>query len=85
MVGPAISSWAWSAWCTPDGWSTRAAGSTCWSPQCSTSLGRRLYVWARREVNLPVFTKAEWVVVGVVVVTSIVAVVLMATGNLAVL
>ena len=48
-------------------------------------VGTALYVWARREVDLPVFTKAERVVVGVVVVTSIVAVVLMATGNLAVL
>jgi arginine:ornithine antiporter/lysine permease len=48
-------------------------------------VGTALYVWARREVGLPVFTKAERIVVGVVMVTSIVAVVLMATGNLAVL
>ncbi len=45
----------------------------------------RCYVWARRESRLPAFTKPEWAVVAVVVLTSVVAVALMATGNLAVL
>jgi len=47
--------------------------------------GTGLYLWARRESRLPAFTRAEWVVVAVVVLTSIMAAVLMATGNLSVL
>ncbi len=47
--------------------------------------GTALYLWARRESRLPAFTKPERVVVAVVVLTSIVAAVLMATGNLSVL
>ncbi|MCP9271002.1 arginine-ornithine antiporter [Mycolicibacterium arenosum] len=48
-------------------------------------VGTALYVWARREVKATVFSKPELAVFGVVTVTSIVAVALMATGNLAVL
>jgi arginine:ornithine antiporter/lysine permease len=48
-------------------------------------VGTALYIWARRESKLPVFTKAEMVVVGVLAVTSAVAIALVATGNLAVL
>jgi arginine:ornithine antiporter/lysine permease len=44
-----------------------------------------LYIWARRESRLPSFTKAELAVVGVVALTSVVAVLLMSTGNLSVL
>jgi arginine:ornithine antiporter/lysine permease len=47
--------------------------------------GTALYLWARRESRLPFFTKPEWGVVAVVAVTSVVAAVLMATGNLSVL
>ena len=47
--------------------------------------GTALYIWARRESRLPAFTKPELVVVAVVALTSVVAVVLMATGNLSVL
>lgn len=47
--------------------------------------GTALYIWARRESGLPAFTKAELVVVGVVAATSVVAIALLATGNLAVL
>jgi arginine:ornithine antiporter/lysine permease len=47
--------------------------------------GTALYLWARRESRLPAFTKPEWVVVAVVVLTSAVAAALMATGNLSVL
>jgi arginine:ornithine antiporter/lysine permease len=47
--------------------------------------GTGLFVWARRENRLPVFSKSELVVVTVVALTSVAAVVLMATGNLAVL
>ena len=47
--------------------------------------GTALYVWARRESRLPVFTRAEVAVFTVVALTSVAAVVLMATGNLAVL
>ena len=47
--------------------------------------GTALYLWARRESRLPAFTKPEWVVVAVVALTSVVAAVLMATGNLSVL
>jgi len=47
--------------------------------------GTVLYLWARRESRLPAFTKPEWVVVAVVVLTSIVAAALMFTGNLSVL
>lgn len=48
-------------------------------------VGTGLYVWARRESKLPTFTTAEWVIVAIVGVTSLVAVSLIATGNLAVL
>lgn len=48
-------------------------------------VGTALYIWARRESKLPVFTTAEMVVVGVLAVTSAVAIALVATGNLAVL
>jgi arginine:ornithine antiporter / lysine permease len=47
--------------------------------------GTTLYLWARRESRLTAFTKPELVVVTVVALTSAVAVVLMATGNLSVL
>jgi arginine:ornithine antiporter / lysine permease len=47
--------------------------------------GTVLYVWARRESGLPSFTMPERVVVAVVALTSVAAVVLMATGDLAVL
>jgi len=47
--------------------------------------GTVLYVWARRENRLPVFTKPEMVVVAVVALTAVVAVALWATGNLSVL
>jgi arginine:ornithine antiporter / lysine permease len=47
--------------------------------------GTVLYVWARRESGLPTFTMLERVLVAVVALTSVAAVVLMATGDLAVL
>ena len=47
--------------------------------------GTVLYVWARKESRLPAFTKPELAVVTVVALTSVAAVVLMATGNLSVL
>ncbi|MGE0219207.1 amino acid permease, partial [Mycolicibacterium sp.] len=48
-------------------------------------VGTALYVWARRSSGQPVFTRAELAVFGVVAVTSVVAVALLVTGNLAVL
>jgi arginine:ornithine antiporter/lysine permease len=48
-------------------------------------IGTSLYLWARRESRLPAFTKPELVVVAVVALTSVLAVALMATGNLSVL
>jgi ABC-type polysaccharide transport system permease subunit len=48
-------------------------------------VGTALFVWARRESRLPTFTAPEWVVVAVVALASVAAVVMMATGNLAVL
>ncbi|GFG50314.1 arginine-ornithine antiporter [Mycolicibacterium agri] len=48
-------------------------------------LGSALYLWARKESRLPAFTKGELVVVGVVAVTAVVAIALLATGRLAVL
>ncbi len=45
-------------------------------------LGTALFVRARRETGSRVFTPAEWVVFGVIAVTAVVAVILMATGNL---
>ncbi|WP_370331888.1 arginine-ornithine antiporter [Mycolicibacterium hippocampi] len=47
--------------------------------------GTALYLWARRESRLPAFSKPEVVVVAVVALTSVLAAVLMATGNLSVL
>ncbi len=47
--------------------------------------GTALYLWARRESELQIFTKAELVVFTVVALTSVVSVALMVTGNLAVL
>lgn len=48
-------------------------------------VGTALYVWARRERRMPVFSKPEAIIVSVVAVTAIVAVAMMATGQLAVL
>lgn len=48
-------------------------------------VGTALYVWARKESDLPAFTKGELVVFGVVAATSVAAIALLATGNLAVL
>lgn len=48
-------------------------------------VGTGLYVWARKEVGLPTFTKTEMGVVAVVAVCAVAAVALMATGQLAVL
>ena len=47
--------------------------------------GTAMYLWARKESRLPAFTKPELAVVGVVALTSLVAVVMMVTGNLSVL
>lgn len=47
--------------------------------------GTGLFIWARRENALPVFTKPELAVVGLVTVTAVVAAALLATGDLAVL
>lgn len=47
--------------------------------------GTVLFVWARRERKLPVFTRAEWAAFAVVTVTAVAAIALLATGNLAVL
>ena len=47
--------------------------------------GTALYLWARRESRLRAFTKPEMAVVAVIALTSVVAAVLMATGNLSVL
>ena len=83
--GPAISSSAWSrsAYAV---WLVYAGG---WQYLLVAALfylvGTALYLWARRESRLPAFTKPELVVVAVVALTSVVAVVLMATGNLSVL
>ncbi len=48
-------------------------------------VGTALYVWARRENHLPSFTKLEWGVLAVITLTSVAAVLLMATGTLSVL
>jgi arginine:ornithine antiporter/lysine permease len=47
-------------------------------------VGTALYLWARRESRLPAFTKPEWVVVAVVALTSVLAALLTATGELSV-
>ena len=48
-------------------------------------VGTAAYIWARKESRLPTFNKGELVVFGVVAVTSVVAIAMLATGNLAVL
>lgn len=48
-------------------------------------IGTGLYLWARRESHLPVFTRPELAVFSGVVLTSVLAVVLMTAGNLSVL
>ncbi|MGW0161057.1 arginine-ornithine antiporter [Mycobacterium sp. NPDC003323] len=48
-------------------------------------VGTVLYIWARTESRLSVFTRSELVVVGVVAATSVAAIGLLVTGNLAVL
>ncbi len=48
-------------------------------------VGTAAYIWARKESRLPTFTKGEFAVFGVVAVTSVVAIAMLATGNLAVL
>lgn len=48
-------------------------------------VGTAAYVWARKESKLPIFTKAELAIVGVLAVISVVAIAMLATGNLVVL
>lgn len=48
-------------------------------------VGTALYVWARKESRMPIFTKAELAVFAVLIATSVAAVALLATGNLVVL
>jgi len=48
-------------------------------------VGTALYLWARKESRLTAFTRPELVVFVVVALTSVLAVVLMTTGNLSVL
>jgi arginine:ornithine antiporter/lysine permease len=45
-------------------------------------IGSALFVWARKEKNLRLFTTAEWVIFAIVVVTFVLAVSLMASGTL---
>lgn len=47
-------------------------------------VGTALFVWARKQHNLPVFTKAEWIVFAVIAAASVMAVVLIAHGDLAI-
>ena len=48
-------------------------------------VGTVLFVWARRERGLPVFTKPEWLVFAGVAAVSVLAVVLMVSGELSVI
>ena len=48
-------------------------------------VGTALYLWARKESRLTAFTRPELVIFVVVALTSVLAVVLMTTGNLSVL
>ncbi len=47
--------------------------------------GTAVYVWARRESHAPVFAGAERIAAGVVGLVSVIAVAMLATGNLSVL
>lgn len=47
-------------------------------------VGTVLYVWARRERRLPVFTTAEWVIFAVVALAAVTAVFLIVDGDLSV-
>ena len=47
-------------------------------------IGTALFVWARKQHNLPVFTKAEWIIFAVIAAASVLAVVLIAHGDLAI-
>jgi arginine:ornithine antiporter/lysine permease len=48
-------------------------------------VGTALYIWARKESRMPIFSKAELAVFGALIATSVAAVALLATGNLVVL
>ncbi|VEG56542.1 arginine/ornithine antiporter [Mycolicibacterium aurum] len=48
-------------------------------------VGTVLYVWARRESRMPLFSRRELAVFAVIVATSVAAVALLVTGNLVVL
>jgi arginine:ornithine antiporter/lysine permease len=48
-------------------------------------IGTALFVWARREKDLRIFTTAEWVIFAIVVATAVLAVILMFSGTLKVL
>ncbi len=47
-------------------------------------IGTVLFVWARKEKNLPLFSKAEWVIFGVVALTAVAALVMIVNGDLSV-
>ena len=47
-------------------------------------IGTALFVWARKQHGLPVFTKAEWIIFAVVAAASVLAVVLIVNGQLAI-
>ena len=83
-AGLVTSSSAWSLWGMRCGWSCRRLAVPLIAALFYLA-GTALYIWARRESRLPAFTKPETVVVAVVALTSVAAVLLMATGNLSVL
>jgi len=47
-------------------------------------IGSVLFVWARRERKLPIFTPVEWAIFGVVAVAGVWALISILNGNLSV-
>ena len=82
---PATSSSASSRSAMRCGWCTPVAGSTCWSRPCSISSARRCTSGRARKAACRRSPSPKLAVVAVVALTSVLAVVLMATGNLSVL
>lgn len=47
-------------------------------------IGTALFVWARREKNLQLFTEAEWIIFGVVALAGVIGLIMISNGSISV-
>ena len=58
----------------------KEARSSRSEPSGSLVVGTLLFVWARREKNLQLFTPVEWILLGVIAVAGLIGLYLIITG-----